>query len=86
MMKSHSFWLVEPQLCVGERFEQIMMFGGFTVHVCFFLRVTSPTSPILVVIHISSFLGGLYSPCVLLIFSLVEIFSKLVNCAVYSPS
>ena len=36
MMKSHSFWLVEPQLCVGERFEEIMMFGGFTVHVCFF--------------------------------------------------
>jgi len=38
MMKSHSFWLVEPQLCVGERFEQIMMFGGFTVRVFFFAR------------------------------------------------
>ena len=40
----------------------------------------------LLFIHISSFLVGLYSPCVLLVFSLVEIFSKLVNCAVYSPS
>ena len=53
----------------------------------FFLRMTSPTSPILVVIHIFSFLGWFVFPmCVANLLSLVEIFSKLVSCAVYSPS